>query len=221
MKKAIISCGLLCVLAMLAFAAQAADIVCVERNALGFDSAYHIMKATLDNGQVIYYAAMEDNGAHVMADVNFDGYEDFVPTVVLGARNYCSVFYLYNPQTGLYEPLYTIDQGFWNYSLNDEKKYIISEEQDGYLYRDIKIYAWQENMLTLLRCATVEGLRTVEFDDAGMTEYRDFSRYEMTVRDFTNDPERGEIIYQQVYPEDDPQYEDHRVLLNTVLWDGL
>lgn len=148
-------------------------------------------------------------------------YDDFLPVVVQGARNLCSVFYLFNPQTGQYEPLHTVDQGFWNYSLHEDEQCIVSHEQDGYRDGEIKIYAWRGNVLILLRRATIGTLRTVEFDDDGMTEHWDFSRYEIIARDYTRDAESGEIIYQQVYPQDDPQYEEHRALLDAALWEGL
>lgn len=221
MKKAIISCVLLLILIMLAAAAQAVAIVCVQENALGTDFAYNIMQATLDNGQVIYYISTTEDGWAEMADVNFDGYDDFVPVVVKGARNLCSVFYLYDPQTGQYEPLHTVDRGFWNYSLDEEKQYVISHEQDGYRDGEKKIYAWQGNELILLRSATVGYLHTVEFDDTGMTERLDFSRYEVIIRDYTTNQESGQIIYRETYPNDDPQYEEHLALLDAALWEGL
>ena len=208
---------------MLTAAAHAADIdiVCVQKNALGADFPSYIMMATLDNGQVIYYTSADENGWFLTDDVNFDGYADFAPVVVRGARNICQVFYLYNPQADQYEPLYMEDQGFWNYTLNAEKRYITSHEQDGYRDGEIKIYEWQDNALALLRGATVGTLRTVEFGDDGMTERWDFKFYEIVARDYTKAVEGGEIIYRQTYSEDDPQYEEHLAMLNEALWDGL
>lgn len=211
------------VLALFATAAYAADIVCLEKNALGAESDYCIMKATLGNGQVIHYLSTDDTGWHRMEDVNFDGYDDFVPFVVKGARNLCAVFYLYNPQTGLYESLNTPtdDTGYWNHSLDADKRYVISHVQDGWQYGEKRIYAWEGNTLVLLRSATVSQVHTFEYDDTGMTDRWDFTRNEMIVWDRTKELASEQVLYHEIYPDDDPAYEEHVALLEAALWDGL
>jgi len=221
MKKRGMGCVLLCLIVMISAVASAVEVVCVQNGALGGDFEYSIMKATLDNGQILYYLSQEEYGAYQMEDVNFDGHDDFVPTIVMGARNFFSVFYLYNLETGQYEPVYTEDQGFCNYILFPEKGYFISSVSDGYRDGETKIYAWEGNTPVLLRSATVGSLHTVEFEDAAMIERWDFGRYEMVIRDYTKETDSEQIIYQQVYAEDDPQVEEHLAMLDTKLWEGM
>lgn len=222
MKKMGTACAMVLLCAMLAASvAQAADVVCVEQNALGSEQAYSIMRATMDNGQVIHYLSRESEPRYRMEDVNFDGHEDFVPTTTIGASNFYSVFYVYSPQTGQYEPIDTGDAGFCNHTLLPDKGLVVSSENDGYLYRDIKIYQWQSGALTLLRRGIVKGLSTVEFDDVGMTERWDFGRSEMLVYDYTTGVENGECIYQAAHPQEAPQYEEHLAQFEERLWAGL
>lgn len=210
---------LLC--ALCAAAAQAADVVCVQPNALGGDDPYSIMQATLDNGQVIYYISMEDDPRFQMADVNFDGHDDFVPVISMGASNFFVAFFVYNPQTALYEPVQTVERGFCNYTLVPEKGYVVSSVNDGVRHRDVLIYQWQNGALQLLRRGTVAGLRSVEYDTAGMVERWDFSRSEIVIYDYTAGVEGGQLIFQEAFPDDDPQYEEHLTLFETKLWEGL
>lgn len=221
MKRVKVGCLLFLLVTMFTVAAQASNIVCVQNNALGADFEYCIMEATLDNGQIIYYLATDGSGWYQMEDVNFDGHDDFVPATTRGASNFFSAFYLYNPQTGQYEPVYTGDQGLCNYTLDQEKRYVVSSVNDGYRNGETKIYAWQGSMLTLLRSATVGSVHTVEFDGVGMTERWDFSHYEMIIRDYTTEAAGGQIIYQQTYLDDDPLYEEHLLALDSLLWDGM
>lgn len=128
---------------------------------------------------------------------------------------------MYNPATGQYEPLRGVDQGFCNYTLVPEKRYVISSMNDGYQYGETKIYQWHENTLALLRSATVANVYSTEYDEDSYTERWDFSRYELIVYDHTQDEQSGQIIYHETYPDDDPQFEAHRASLDAALWEGL
>lgn len=221
MRKTRIGIVLLLFVLLFTIPAQALEVECLQTNALGADYEHCIMKATLDNGQVIYYISKDEDAWGQMEDVNFDGYDDFAPIIVRGATNFISAFYLYNPQSGRYEPLYGYEEGFCNYSLDPEKGYVVSSLNDGYQYGVRKIYKWQENKLVLLRSATSAKVHTTEFRDDGYTESWDYRHYEMIVYDHSKDQQGGQIIYQQTYPDDDPQFEEHQELFIAALWEGL
>lgn len=131
------------------------------------------------------------------------------------------MFYLFNPQTAQYEPVYTGDQGLCNYTLMPEEGYVVSSVSDGWRDGETQIYQWQDGALKLLRRATVRAARTVDLDDTGMVEQWDFNQYEMIVCDYTADEEGGQIIWRETYPEDDSQYEEHLALFDAKLWEGL
>ena len=220
MKRRIsfILCGMLVLFSAVSFAA---DIECVQKDVIGADTPYNVMKAVLDNGQTLYYLSMEDGGEHLMEDVNFDGHRDFVPVTVMGARNFFSLFYLYNPQNGQYEPVVGGEQGFCNYELYPDSQLLVSSVSDGYRDGETKIYRWAGYDLVLLRSAEVGNLNRMEFDEKRLQERWDFTQYEMTVVDYTEGEGQGKIIYQEVYPEDDPQVEAHLEALQEALWKGL
>lgn len=221
MKKIRMAFALMLLCTMLTVSAHAVEVVCVQIYAPGADWEYSVMQAKLDNGQIVYYLNMSSEPRYIMEDVNFDGHDDFVPTTAMGASNFFSAFFLYNPQSGQYEPVYTVDQGFCNYTLMPEKGYVISSVNDGWRNRDIKVYQWQEGSLVLIRRATVSDLHTVEFEDAGMIERWDFSQNEMIIHDYTTGEEGGQVIFQETYPGDDSQVEEHLAALDAALWEGL
>lgn len=221
MQKTRIGIVLLLFVLLFTITAQALEIECLQTNALGAESEHSIMKAMLDNGQTIYYLSREEDGPGKMEDVNFDGHDDFVPIISLGASNFFCAFFPYNPQSGQYEPLYGFDQGFCNYTLDPDRGYVISSVNDGYQYGETKIFRWQGDTLVLLRSAKSATVHTVEYREDGCTEQWDFTHYEMIVYDHTKDEQSDPIIYQQTYPNDDPQFEEHQRLLNDALWNGI
>ena len=220
MRKIKMGFGLCFVLVLFWTAAFGAEIECVQRGAQGTDTEYNVMKAVLDNAQTLYYLALEDSGRYLMEDVNFDGYADFVPVTAIGARNFFSLFFLFDLQTEQYEPL-PGGESFCNYDLQDEKKLLVSSISDGYRDGEIKIYRWEGNTPVLLRSAKVGNLHTQEFSEKEMWERWDFAQYEMIVLDYTATTEGGQVIYQRIYPEDDPQVEIHLEDLHAALWQGL
>lgn len=58
-------------------------------------------------------------------------------------------------------------------------------------------------------------------EDRGYTEQWDFSRYEMIVYDHTQNEPGGKIINHEIYPENDPKFEEYQALLDVALWDAL
>lgn len=221
MRKTVI-CGMLCLcMAMVGFAAHALEMECVQQWALGSEDANNVMRATLDNGQVIYYLSMDSDARGSMVDVNFDGHDDFVPVVSMGARNASFLFYLYNPQTSQYEPVYTTRGKLVNYELDAARQYVISDMQDGYLYGEKIIYKWEGSELVPVRSATRDTIHTTEYGESSVTESWDSTQYEAIVWDHSNGGQEPSKLYHETYPQDDPLYQEHYDALMEALWAGL
>lgn len=93
-----------------------------------------------------------------MKDVNFDGYQDMMLLVAMGARNVLHAISLWNKEEGRFNPVE--QNSVWdeqnrclswesgqvelcNYELIPEQRAIHSVVEDGYAYRTEIVYAWE------------------------------------------------------------------------------
>lgn len=96
-----------------------------------------------------------------MQDLNFDGHRDLVLCTAQGASNEFSVFCLWNPESGRFDPIQTacafdleaeqfsdeiVPMELVNYSLikeENDQRYLCSYEKDGAISHTQRIYRWE------------------------------------------------------------------------------
>ena len=129
----------------------------------------YIHRYTAPNGQEIYYVSREDEWATVQqADVNFDGHDDLVFLITLGASNGFFEFYLWEDGQYVLAGRNALhDEGLPNYTLLPEQKLVSTYHQIGWagLLREEHVFRWKGSDLELVRYAVSENQKTAVFED--------------------------------------------------------
>lgn len=87
-------------------------------------------------------------GGILVADLNFDGYQDFGLQGRSETGNVPYYCFLWNPSEGQFEPAYRIP----NLSVDEEARMLLSETSDGEELQSVKYYRFDENrMLHMVR----------------------------------------------------------------------
>ncbi|HIT68912.1 MAG TPA: hypothetical protein IAC36_03330 [Candidatus Aphodomonas merdavium] len=210
MKKMI--CAMLCIGLVLA------GISCTAEELVGFSGKYseqYIYRYTAPNGQEIYYVSNEPEdgpAAPVLEDVNFDGVEDIVIPVAIGASNFFSVFYVWNGEEYVRARWNSgSETGLPNYTLYPEEGYVVCETNDGYVgaLHQRYIYRWDGTDLEVVRYAVSdleEGsednihvkVYEANYGEEGQTDTLIWEKV-LTVEETANDPnafdEEREVLW--------------------------
>ena len=188
----------------------------------------YIHRYTAPNGQEIYYVSREDEWATVQEkDVNFDGHNDLVFLITLGASNGFFEFYVWDDgQYVLAGRNHLFDLGLGNYELDEENGYVISHYSNGWagLLHEKHIFRWEGNDLKLVRYAVSEHQKTaISQDDVFVTvENYDLLHVRVFECRYGEDERTDEVIFERVVSMSEGF--DERALLeeeNTALWNGL
>lgn len=121
----------------------------------GYIHAFHA-----DNGQTIYFVAMEAEPFITREDVNFDGYDDLVVTVSRGATNCYYEFFVFTG-SGYVRAEHPGVEGIANYVLHPEWGFVSSSANAGNagaLYEDC-LLRWEGSDLRLVRRAASQEYR--------------------------------------------------------------
>ncbi len=106
------------------------------------------------NGQVLYFTGFEDPMVK-MEDVNFDGHEDVVFTIIRGASNFFTEFFVWDDGQYVYADHHGLEYGVCNYHLYPEYGIVHSDANNGYagaLHEDV-LLRWEGNELKAIRRA--------------------------------------------------------------------
>lgn len=116
----------------------------------------HVFEA--DNRQNLYFTAMEEYPYILREDVNFDGMNDYVVHVTLGASNFFSEFFVRQGDNYVRAEHPGIDYGVCNYSLIPERGYVVSRANNGSAgaLHETCIFQWNGTKLHLVRQAVAE-----------------------------------------------------------------
>ncbi len=93
---------------------------------------------TEKNGRIV--SPVSDGGI-VVADLNFDGYQDFCLQGGNDSRNIPYYCYLWEPESGVFEPAYMIP----NVRVMEEEKLLESATEDGNGIQSVKYYRFDES----------------------------------------------------------------------------
>ena len=204
--------------------AEAAELVqtCMPINNEGMERS--LFRLQMDNGQTLYLSGDQEEALyHKMEDVNFDGIDDLVTFPTLGASNFFADFYVYEPETRQYVHAPVRGGQICNYTLDAQRRLVISDMNDGARDGEKWIYAWKEGRLSPVRSMIVKTYEEAAFEGHFFTQTTDFSRYTIEIRDYTQGVEGGATLLKQVYSGDDTGEEDARRIqaAENLLMEGL
>ena len=188
----------------------------------------NIHRYTAPNGQEIYYISREDEWATVQEeDVNFDGHDDLVFLITLGASNGFFEFYVWDDgQYVLAGRNHLDDLGLGNYELDPENGYVISHYSNGWagLLHEKHIFRWNGNDLELVRYAISEHHKTSVFEgDVFVTiENNDLVHVRVFECHYGEDERTDEVIFERIGSMKEG-FDEHALLEeeSAALWNGL
>lgn len=188
----------------------------------------YIHRYTAPNGQEIYYVSREDEWATVQEkDVNFDGHDDLVFLITLGASNGFFEFYLWDDGQYVLAGRNALhDNGLPNFDLYPELGLVTTYHQVGWagLLNEQHIFRWEGNDLQLVRYAVSEEHKTAIFEgDLFITiENGDLLQVHVFECRYGEGERTDEMIFERVVSMSEGF--DERALLeeeSRALWNGL
>ena len=162
---------------------------------------YSIYSYTAPNGQLLYFSGLEDPWV-TFEDVNFDSHKDIVITIIRGASNFFTEFFVWQNGEYVYAPHDGLDYGLCNYQLYPEHGLVFSGANNGGAgaeHEDV-LFRWEGNKLKAIRRAVSETHSATTHSIAG-TEYTTTSylqQLRVRVWDYSRSIYEGELIYDDV-----------------------
>lgn len=214
---------LLCLLSALLLAAPAAGEIVSKTP----QQAY-IHRYIAPNAQEIYYVSREKEWATVrQEDVNFDGHDDLVFLITLGASNGFFEFWVFDgTQYVLAGRNALTDDGMPNYALHEEQGLVSTYHQMGWagLLHEAHIFRWEGNDLRLVRYAVSENHRSSVFEgDVFVTiENNDLVHMRVFECRYGEDERTDEVIYERIVSRKEG-FDEQALLqeMRQALWKGL
>lgn len=176
------------------------------------------------NGQLLWFTAMEKEPDISFEDVNFDGCEDIVIVVAMGASNAFEEFFVYDPNTDAYT-LAThpdVDVGICNSQLHPELGIVESFASSGNagLLHVWNLYRWEGNNLKLIRSAVSDEWSEEIFEGQTYTSIIHGDILHITVRDHTKAYDES-VLWEVMIPKADAEYRDIFTEEQEALWQGI
>ena len=183
-------------------------------------SGEHIHAYTADNGQVIYFTALEDEPFIEKADVNFDGVEDLVVVVSAGVSNAFCEFFVFDGEKYVQAAHDGMPYGICNYSLYPEKGLVFSHANNGFAgaMHENRIFRWEGTNLQQVAYATAEMQSEYIWYENGYVLYSYNDRLQVTVRVYNDQTETWETTMDEVVFLDEYSWLDRE---QKALWQGL
>ena len=184
----------------------------------------YIHAYTADNGQTIYFTALEAEPNVTKRDVNFDGQEDLVVMTSMGASNFFYEFFVNDGGRYVQAQHFGLSTGLCNYELYPELGIVASHASNGHagaLYEKC-LFRWEGTDLRLIRRGSSEELTEFAFTDGAytVTTYKD--RLHIVIRDYAFGDYEGTVLWDQAV--DLNQMEMDAAMFDQVtalLWQGL
>ena len=188
----------------------------------------YIHRYMASNGQEIYYVSREDEWATVQQkDVNFDGHDDLVFLITLGASNGFFEFYVWDEGQYVLAGRNALhEDGLPNFVLDPERGLVTTYHQIGWagLLHEKHIFRWEGNDLKLVRYAISENQRTSVFEgDVFVTiENNDLVHVRVFECRYAEDERTDEVLFERIASMKEGF--DEQALLeeeDAALWNGL
>lgn len=175
-----------------------------------------------DNGQTLYFTAHEQFPRVIREDVNFDGMDDIVVHVALGASNFFSEFFVMDGGRYVRAEHPGIDYALCNYQLHPELELVSTYANNGSAgaLNEQCIFRWDGTGLTLVRRAVSEELTEWQSLPDRFVETTRLDWLRMRVTDYTGGVHEGTVIHEAAVPLDD-SVADSLDQLATALWQGV
>ncbi len=209
MKKTV-SAVLLSLLLVLFCASSQAEVLGTGNE----DGDFYIQRLHIQ-GQDLFFTSMEEEISTLEMDVNFDGKADLLLTTRMGASNLGQLIYLATDEG--YQPA---SCGLvWNLGLDEERKLLISEINNGMAgaLRDFSVYRW-------------DGLTPVKVRDGSSCEKEEFvstaEGYEIIhynrvltrrIWDYTSGEPNGSLIWEDEITVDEMNREQYEAFHQALL----
>ncbi len=115
----------------------------------------HIHAYTADNGQTIYFTALEPDPFITRQDVNFDGQEDLLVCVSAGASNGYFEFFVREDERYVQSSHDGLGYGICNYQLFPDKGLVLSQANNGFagMLHEWCLFRWEGTELKMIRRA--------------------------------------------------------------------
>lgn len=185
----------------------------------------YIHQYNAPNGQLLWFTAIEKNPHIKLEDVNFDGCEDVVIVVAMGASNAFAEFFLYDAQADMYV-LATHpgqDEGMCNYGLYPELRLVESFVNIGRAgaEHEYRLYRWEGTELECIRTAQSEIKRESTFENGIHTDVYYYDILHMTVRDHTLGDWDDALVWEKTLTIEEDAYRAAHEEEMAALWQGL
>ena len=183
----------------------------------------HIHQLMADNGQALYFTALEPEPFVKKEDVNFDGVPDIVVCVSSGASNGHFEFFVNDNGTYVQAAHDGMDAGLANYQLYPEQGAVLSQATAGHAgaLHVWHLFRWQGTDLKMISSSVSDELSESTFTDTAWTQTVYSGLYEVTVMHYGENVWDWEVVLQKVVTEDDmiagDIFEEERI----ALWQGL
>lgn len=180
-----------------------------------------IHELTADNGQKIYFTALEPMPYVQLEDVNFDGVSDIAVCVSAGASNAFFEFFVYDD--GVYVQAAHDGQGYGlaNYQLYPEQGMVMSQANNGHAgaLHEWRLFCWQGTDLKLVRSAVSQNHAEYTMTDNTFVTTEYLHEYEITVRDHAS--LEGDVIWQTVVSDQAMLDSNVFEAESAALWQGI
>lgn len=182
----------------------------------------HIMQYTADNGQQIYFTTIEPQPVVKMQDVNFDGQNDVVVFVAMGASNHFCEFFIF--ANGQYHQAWHdgIGNGLCNYTLLPELRIVQTQANNGYAgaLHETCLFRWEGNDLKLIRRAVSKERMEAEHSGDRYTLHTHMDEVRVTVRDYSSGEYEGELMWEETVKLDGSEKKAFETE-HQMLWQGI
>lgn len=191
---------LLCVFRLLPCALSESSAPATHIVGLSGDDFIH--QFTADNGQTLYFTAMEKDPFVQYQDVNFDGVTDISIITCRGASNFFSKLFIH--ENGTYRPVTCqgMEAELVNLQLHPEEKRISTHAQNGAagaLFENC-LYRWEGSELRLERRATSAELTETHFANETYTTITHYDQLHVTFRDYSENAYEGILYHEETLP---------------------
>ena len=180
----------------------------------------YIHACEAEQGQTIYFVAMEEDPFITREDVNFDGRTDLVVATIRGTTNCYYEFFVWTG-SGYVRAEHRGVEGIANYVLHPEKGYVQSSANGGNagaLYEDC-LLRWEGNELRLVRRAESQNQHEYRSEGTSFVTVLHDRQAELTVFDYTADGD-STLIYEEIIDLNDMNT-DKLNEMKQHLWTGL
>lgn len=183
-------------------------------------SGENIHVFTAENGQQIYFTALEEEPFVTQQDVNFDGADDLVVCVSAGASNGFFEFFVWDGEKYVQAGHDGIGHGVCNYQLFPEKGLVLSRRNDGQAgaLHDWCLFAWEGTDLMLLRRAESEEYYEFTSDEDSFTMKYYPGQIQVTVSEYGENAYESTVLLEEVVRQID---EDFMAREEEAFWRGL